>query len=192
MVEETQPDDMVPPEDGAPASAADELTDVREQLEEALREKDQFRSIAQRAQADLVNFKRRAADEQDELRRNANSELLLRMLTVIDDLNRAIDLVPGGEATSGWVEGLQLVQRNFNNILDSRGVTKIEAGGRPFQPSEHEAVFFEEIADTKEGIVVKVIRDGYKLHDRVLRAAQVAVSKAPGPASEPDINREET
>ena len=110
------------------------------ELEEALREKDQFRALAQRAQADLINYRRRVEDEREELRRSANTGLILRILTVVDDLERALDLVPDDAVAPGWLEGLHLVQRNLHNLLDAEGVTKIEAEGKPFEPWEHEAV----------------------------------------------------
>ena len=148
-----------------------------DELEEALREKGQFREMAQRAQADLINYRRRADDDKAGLRRNANSELLLKILSVNDDLGRAVEHAPEGEEAGAWLEGLRLVQRNLQNVLQSEGVTRIEAEGRPFEPWEHEAVSHEITPNRKEGMVVRVIQDGYKLHDRVLRAAQVTVSK---------------
>ena len=162
----------------------DEMTLTEERLEEALREKDQFRSIAQRAQADLINYRKRVADEQQELRRNANTNIILKFLGVADDLNRAMDMVPKDAVAPGWMEGLSLVQRNMGNVLDSEGVTKINALGEPFEPWGHEAVFYQETPDGEEGIVTDVIRNGYKLHDRVIRAAQVVVSKALEPAQD--------
>ena len=153
--------------------------DVTEQLEEALREKDQFRTMAQRSQADLVNYRRRAAEELEESRRTAKSDLLLKVISVVDDLERALELVPDDAVAPGWLEGIQLVYRKLGTLLESEGVKKIDAHGRQFEPFEHEAVLYQESADRAEGTVLQVVRDGYKLHDKVLRAAQVAVSKAP-------------
>ena len=184
MAEEGQEEELGPVEQ--PQSETGEMTLLREQLEEALREKDQFRTMAQRAQADLINYKRRATDEMQETRRTANSQLLLKVLSIVDDLERALALIPEDAVAPGWLEGLQLVERNLHRILDYEGVTKIEADGQPFEPREHEAVFYEESADGDEGMVVRVIRDGYRLGDRVLRAAQVAVSKAPAPENQPE------
>ena len=168
--------------------ALDEASLMKAEMEEALREKEQFKVMAQRAQADLVNYRRRAADEQSEIRRNAGSSLLLKFLGIVDDIDRAIELMPPGVAESGWVDGLQLIQRNMKSILDSEGVEKIEAKGQRFEPWEHEAVSYQETPDGDEGIVTDVFREGYKLHDRVLRAAQVVVSKAPAPK----VNEDET
>ena len=92
--------------------------------------------------------------------------------------------LPEDAVAPGWMEGLSLVQRNMGNVLDSEGVTKINALGEPFEPWGHEAVFYQETPDGEEGIVTDVIRNGYKLYDRVIRAAQVVVSKAPTPAQD--------
>ena len=191
MPEERQPEDPVLPEELEPTLEVDELSLTREELEEALREKEQFRTMAQRAQADLINYKRRAAEEREELARAVNSQLILRVLSIADDLGRALALVPEDAVAPGWLEGIQLVERNLDNVLESEGVTKIEAEGRPFEPREHEAISYEETPGSAEGTVVRVIRDGYKLHDKVLRAAQVAVSKPPETEDESNTTQEE-
>ena len=170
---------------------ANEMTLVREELEEALREKDQFRKMAQRAQADLINFKKRAAQEQEEVRRSATSHLTLGVLSIVDDLDRAIALVPEDAVAEGWLDGLKLIQRNVQHLLDSVGVNRMQALGMSFEPREHEAVAYVETTDGNEGMVVSVVREGYMLRDRVLRAAQVVVSKALEPSDESDDTEEE-
>lgn len=158
---------------------------LSEQLAEAERERDQFRNMAMRAQADLTNYKRRAAEEQVELRRSANADLIGKLLEVVDNFERAIGMLPA-EASDGWREGLSLVQRNLMNILETEGVSKIDAAGKPFDPWEHEAVFHQETSDAEDGVIIAVTREGYRLHNRVLRASQVIVAKAPaaGPEQE--------
>ena len=165
--------------DAVQEEALDGVSLMKAEMEEALREKEQFKVMAQRAQADLVNYRRRAADEHIEIRRNTNSTLLLKFLGIVDDIDRAIELMPEDVAGSGWVDGLELIRRNMKSILDSEGVEKIEAKGQRFEPWEHEAVSYQETPDGEDGMVTEVFRDGYKLHDRVLRAAQVVVSKTP-------------
>ena len=191
---------MIPEDDRTEeAQAADERPDpsepadpaqTEEQLAEALREKDQFRTMALRSQADLANYKRRAAEEMVEARRSASTGLLLKVLSVVDDMERALAHVPEDAVAPGWLDGLRLVQRNLSNLLDSEGVTVIEAQGRPFTPWEHEAVLYEETPDSAEGTVVRVIREGYRLRDRVLRPAQVAVAKTPEREPETDSRQE--
>ena len=191
---------MIPEDDRTEeAQAADERPDpyepadpaqTEEQLAEALREKDQFRTMALRSQADLANYKRRAAEEMVEARRSASTGLLLKVLSVVDDMERALVHVPEDAVAPGWLDGLRLVQRNLSNLLDSEGVTAMEAQGRPFTPWEHEAVLYEETPDSAEGTVVRVIREGYRLRDRVLRPAQVAVAKTPEREPETDSRQE--
>jgi molecular chaperone GrpE len=178
-------------EEQAAASDGDEAAGIREELEEALREKDQFRTMALRAQADLTNFKRRASEEQLEVRRTANTGLLLKVLSVMDDLERALALVPEDAVAEGWLDGLKLIKRNLDHLLDSEGVRRIDAYGKPFAPWEHEAVTYEEAADCDADTVVRVVREGYTLQNRVLRAAQVVVSKAPVPDSGPETDDQE-
>ncbi len=195
MAEEKAPETPDVPE---PAHAESEVcenaspeTELAE-LEEALREKDQFRAVAQRAQADLINYRRRVEDEREELRRSVNTGLVLRILTVVDDLERALALVPDDAVAPGWLEGLQLVQRNLQNLLDAEGVTKIEAEGKAFEPWEHEAVAYEETTESEEGLVVRVFRDGYRQHGRIVRPAQVSVAKAPEPQHQAETTEPET
>lgn len=147
------------------------------EMEEILREKDQFRTLAQRAQADLVNYRRRASEEKEEVRREANSRLLLNVLSIVDSIEKAVELIPKDEVSQGWHEGLELVLRNTYKVLESEGVTKIEAEGRPFEPIEFEAVLHEETSDVEEGQILSVLREGYKHRNRILRAAQVTVAK---------------
>ena len=189
--EEKPPEAPAPGDDAEQAPQEDDDALVREELEEALREKEQFRTMAQRSQADLANYKRRASEEMEELRRSAISRLLLKIISVVDDLDRALSLVPEDSVAPGWFEGLQLVGRNMNNVLESEGVSKIEALGQPFSPWELEAVQFEETTDAEEGNVTRVLREGYKHHDRVLRAAQVIVAKKPEPEVKPESNEQE-
>lgn len=166
------------------SSEVSELTRMNEELEQMRTEIDQFRAMAQRSQADLTNYKRRSMEELVEARRSGNAQLLLKMLSVVDDMDRAISLVPEDAVATGWLEGLILVQRNLANLLDSQGVSKIEARGQPFEPWEHEALLYEEDTDSPSETVIRVIRDGYKFRDQILRPAQVVVSRTPEPETD--------
>ena len=177
MTEDRQPDiqDMA----DQIAEEADEATDLQERLEEAERERDQFRTLALRYKADLENYKKRAASELDETRERANAQLLLKLIGLSDDFNRALDYIPEDVSDDGWLEGLRLTQRSIENVMQTEGLARIEAAiGQPFDVSQHEAVFFEPTNEVDEGTVVRVVRNGYKLKNRVLRAAQVSVAQA--------------
>ena len=180
-------------DDDAPASnegdellrqALSEIEPLPDPMEDMERERDQYKAMAQRAQADLVNYRRRVDEERVELHRNANASLLAKFLGVVDDFERAIALLPEDAAAAGWQEGLMLVKRNLDNLLESEGVSKIEAAGKPFDPWEHEAVHYMETSDAEDGTNIEVFRDGYRLHDKVLRASQVIVAKAPTDSEE--------
>ena len=177
MTEDRQPDiqDMA----DQIAEEADETTELQERLEEAERERDQFRTLALRYKADLENYKKRAASELDETRERANAQLLLKLIGLSDDFNRALDYIPEDVSDDGWLEGLRLTQRSIENVMQTEGLSRIEAAiGQPFDVYEHEAVFFEPTNEVDEGTVVRVVRNGYKLKNRVLRAAQVSVAQA--------------
>ena len=158
----------------------DETNDIQAHLEEAERERDQFRAMALRYRADLENYKKRATQELAETRERANAQLLLKLVGVADDFNRAVNHLPEDAVDVSWFQGVQLVQRSLANMLQSEGLSRIEASiGELFDVYQHEAVFFEPTDEVNEGAVVRVIRDGYRLHSRVLRAAQVSVARAP-------------
>ena len=167
--------------------AGDDSDDLQARLEEAEREREQFKGIAARAQADLVNYRRRAEEEKEEIQRSAKSALLMKMLSTVDDLDRAIAMIPTDES-AGWAEGIQLVRRNVVNMLDTEGVTKVESMGTPYDPAYAEALLFRETEDGDEGTVVEVFREGYMYKERVLRAAQVVVAKRPEQPETDDSN----
>ena len=146
-------------------------------IEELTREKDQFRALAQRAQADLVNYRNRASQEMEESRRIVKFGVISKFLNVADDLERAIGNIPSG-MDENWSEGITLVLRGLENSLTLEGVEKIDALGESFDPHFHEALMYEERSDKEEGIVVDVIQTGYKIKDRVLRPARVVVAQS--------------
>lgn len=178
--EDKQDEDTSAPENGDELlrQALSEIEPLPNPIDDMERQRDEFKAMAQRAQADLVNYRRRVEEERQELRRNANADIIVKFLAVVDDFERAIDMLPNDESAAGWQEGLLLVKRNLDNLLESEGVSKIEAAGKDFDPWEHEAVFHQETSDVEEGVIVSVFKDGYRLHDKVLRAAQVIVAKS--------------
>ena len=167
-----------------------EVAPVDAELEEALREKDQFRTMAQRAQADLTNYKRRAVEEQQEAVSSTRSHLLIRFFSIIDDIDRALTMIPEDAVAPGWLEGLRLVERNIAQLLESEGVVKIEPLGKQFEPFECEAVFYDETTGDEDGRVTSIVRNGYRHRDRVLRAAQVVVAKRREPKAEEKVEED--
>ena len=126
----------------------------------------------QRAQADFTNYKRRIEQESSDIRQFANSTLILNLLPVLDDFERALNTVPDDLAEQDWTSGVRLIERKINALLEAQGVSPIKALGEPFDPHFHEAVMQDK---GKEGLVVQEIQKGYKLHDKVLRPSKVVV-----------------
>ena len=151
---------------------------LKEELEKALAEVENFKDIAKRAQSDLINFKRRADDEKTEQRFSIKSNILLSIITILDDFTLAMDMLPEDTESETWLEGIKIIHRKIENLLESQMVTKIDAIGKHFQPWEFEALQYKETKDCEENIVVEVIKEGYKFNGQILRPAQVIVSKA--------------
>ena len=107
----------------------------------------------------------------------AGEDLIRKVLAVADDFDRAIEARPATVADDPWFQGIAAIDRKLRLLLDSEGVTPIDASpGRPFDPREHEAIANVPDADQPEGAIVEEIRRGYRLRDRVIRPALVAVA----------------
>jgi len=158
--------------------AVPEVTETEdlENLKQALAEEKEKAAASlagwQRAQADFMNFKRRSEQERGEYTRFANAGLLLELLPVLDDLERALEHTPPKLSKLAWVDGVNLIYRKFRATLELQGLTQIEALGEPFDPNLHEAVRQDK---GREGIVIEEIRKGYQLHDKVIRPTMVVV-----------------
>jgi molecular chaperone GrpE len=166
------------------ASSADESLSVEAQLEEARSQADEHRAkaeayldLAQRSQADFLNYKRRTTQELEQKVREANAGLLTQLLPVFDDVQRALTSVPTELAEHSWVQGVGLIGQKLDHILQLQGLERIGGEGDAFDPRIHEAVAYEEHPVYDEGQVASVYRIGYRLNDRVLRPAQVVVAR---------------
>ncbi len=148
-----------------------------DQLEAARRESAENFERFVRAKADLENFIKRHQRELSERARYDGEALARDVLPAVDDLERALQ--HADVATGGVSGGVELVLKGLIAALQRNGVERIDAAGKPFDPAEHEAVSMVESAEVPAGTVIDVFRAGYKMRDRLLRAAMVSVSKAP-------------
>lgn len=139
---------------------------------EAKSEAETYLDNWKRTQADFVNYKRRAEQEKEDTVKFGNSMLLLSLLPVLDDLQRALESIPADIKNMPWVEGIRLIERKFSSSLESQGVKVIPTEGEAFDPNVHEAAMHVDGAD---GMIVKELQKGYKIHDRVIRPAMVTV-----------------
>lgn len=151
-----------------------DIDTLKQALAEEKAKADRYLANWQRAEADFANYKKRVEQEKNELSDFANAALILNLLPILDDLERAFDSLPSCLARLTWVDGIRLIHRKLQGILEMRGLSQIKAKGQVFDPNLHEAVSREEGED---GMVIGEVQKGYKLKDRVLRPALVVVGK---------------
>ena len=146
--------------------------DPEEPLARAERERDQYLDLAQRAQADFENYRKRAAREAAAAGERAKSGLVRELLPIVDNLERAIASAEEGE--QHLAEGVRLVHSELIAVLERNGVEQFDPAGDRFDPTEHEALSVRE--DGEPGLVLDVLEKGYRANGTVLRPARVVVS----------------
>lgn len=157
---------------GAPAPAEAEDT-AFSQLQNDL---ERFRDLALRSQADFDNYRKRSAREKEEAVKYANSTVLEKLIPIIDNFELGLAAAKGVD-NSPIFSGMQMVAKQLQDFLGEFGVTPIDATGQPFDPNLHEAIAHEQDPQVPEGVVIRQVRKGFKLRDRLLRPANVIVSK---------------
>jgi len=154
--------------------AAPDLTEIQEQLAEAQSQAAEFKDGWQRAVAEFQNYRKRIERENSDVYRNAVSNIIKRYLPVMDDLERALHSRP---ADLAWAEGIELIYRKLESILEAEGIQRIQAEGKMFDPNFHEAISQEPSEGHCSGQVIAVVRNGYMLGERVIRPAMVRVAQ---------------
>lgn len=163
-----------------PADADAEAAGLQNKVDELTRD-------LQRVAADFANYRRRNEAERSDFARFAKSELIEKLLEVLDGFDRALATVPADRRNEPWVEGIWLVERKLRDILASEGLQAVGSVGTPFDPYVHEAIAHVDSSEP-EGTVVDEVRKAYKLHDRILRPALVTVAKGPREGSDKTDN----
>lgn len=132
----------------------------------------------QRALAELENTRKRGEQDRESFAKYALESFLLDLLPIVDNFDRATSHIPEEQKNSAWVTGIQFIQKNLLDVLEQQGVQEIETHpGDGFDPHLHEAIATEDREKVSEEQVMAVKNKGYRLHDRVLRPAQVIVSR---------------
>jgi molecular chaperone GrpE len=168
--------------DISPTTLLAQIEGLTAERDAALATADEFLGALQRERAEFQNFKRRTSEERIRDLGLAGEDLIRKVLTLADDFDRAIDTRPAAIADDSWFEGIAAIDRKLRQLLESEGVTTIDASaGRPFDPREHEAITNVPGTAYKDGEIVEEIRRGYRLRDRVIRPALVAVASTTEP-----------
>lgn len=160
-------------------SSADEQEvekDIETQLEEALAQAAEYKDGWQRARAELDNARKRLTREREQMATSLQERFAQDILPVLDDFDLALENIPENLVEEEWVEGIRLIYRKLLAQLEDMGVSEIECEGQAFDPVFHEAVMQLESEDHESGQIVGVLRKGYMLKDRVIRATLVQVA----------------
>lgn len=145
-------------------------------IAELERERNEFKDQMLRTLAELQNFRRRAVQEKEDLRKTASEGLVIDLLPVLDNFERALASLHTGSTVESAVEGLKMMERQMRGVLSRANLVRIESLGRPFDPELHEAIGTTSAEGKAPGTIVEEIEPGYRLGDRVIRPARVRVS----------------
>ncbi|MBO9463824.1 heat shock protein GrpE [Pelagimonas phthalicica] len=175
-------DDIDEAEAQETAFETEEIDEVAMAVEQVVAERDEYKDRFMRALADAENARKRADKDRREANMYGGTRIARDLLPVYDNLNRALTAAKEaeGEASAALVEGVELTLKELLNVFERHGVQRItpEVGDR-FDPQQHEAMFEAPLPGTTAGDIIQVSAEGFMLHDRLLRAAQVGVSSMP-------------
>ena len=150
------------------------LAELESQLAEARSQAAEYKDGWQRSVAEFQNYRRRIDAEKAEMYQTAVGSIIKRYLPVLDDMERAMQSRPAGLA---WADGVELICRKLQSILEAEGLKRIEAEGQQFDPNFHEAIAQEPVEGVESGTVIGIVRNGYMLGERVIRPAMVRVAQ---------------
>jgi molecular chaperone GrpE len=180
MPHRTRAEERIDEIDVSPTKLLADIDQLRAELADKSAKADEYLAALQRERAEFSNYRRRTTEEREAMLGLAGEDLIRKVLAIADDFDLAIDNRPTDLPASPWLDGVAAIDRKLRALLDSEGVRPIEAvAGKPFDPREHEAIANVPGTGRAEGEIVDVVRRGYKLRDRVLRPALVAVAAAP-------------
>lgn len=151
-----------------------EIDALKRQVEEAEAKLAESVDGWRRAQAEFQNYKKRIERDNELMYVTMKGDIIKKVLPALDDLERALQNRPAGDA---WANGIELIARKLQNILDVEGVKRIEAAGAEFDPKFHEAISHEPAEGVASGHIIEVVQNGYVLGERVIRPALVRVAQ---------------
>jgi len=191
MAEQELPDNS--PDDITPGTGANSGPDgehsedaLRAQLVETQAMAEGLRDQLLRKAAEFENYKRRSEADFGVIIKNANENLLLALLPVLDDFGRSLEAGRDAQNHEALLTGVEMIRTKFLRILEKQGVVPFESTGRPFDVDYHDALLQVPRSDMPAHTVIQEVEPGYMLHDKVLRHAKVTVSTAPAQSEEPN------
>jgi len=157
--------------------SVEEMETLKNDLQKARREAQENSEGWQRERADFANFRKRLERDQALTSQTITINVLKKYLVVLDDMERAVKTRPTEGVGAAWAEGVELILRKLQGILEAEGVTRIPAESELFDPNRHEAITHEPSPDHESGAIIEVLQQGYMLGDRVIRPARVRVAQ---------------
>jgi len=172
-----KPEESVDVKESKAETKTGRIEDVDDQLTQLKAELNKYKDVALRSVADLDNYRKRMAREKDDAIRYANAGFLERLIPIMDNFELGLQAAKAGGSQSAVLDGMSMVSKQLQDFLSSSGVETIDATGLHFDPNAHEAIAQEWNEEVPEGFVVRQLRKGYRLKDRLIRPANVVVSK---------------
>ena len=176
---EMEEEEIKPPADESEGirELYEEVARMQQELEEVKLQSEAATDTMLRLAAELDNYKKRTAKERKSLIKYASQDIVQELLPILDNFQRAIQSASESRDFNSFLEGVKMVSKQMHDVLKKKGVSTIEAVGKTFDPTVHEAVMQITSEDHPENVVVAELQKGYMLHDRVIRPSMVAVSK---------------
>lgn len=171
--QETQP----APQDEVVQNTDGQIAELQTALEDAQKKSSEYYEGWQRERADFSNYKKRIDREQMTLSQTINAEIVKKYLTISDDLERALKNRPAEGEGAAWANGIDLIYRKLQNILEYEGVKRMDAENEVFDPTRHEAISYEPHPEKSGGQIIEVLQPGYMIGDRIIRPALVRVAQ---------------
>ena len=176
--DEEQRDRIEPLEQDSEAEAVQSENQIEERLAEAEREKEQFKKLAQRAQADLVNFRNRMRADQEALLTRTSERVAARFIEIADQLEKALAADASTDLRQ-WVSGVEGIYQNLLGALKAEGFERFDAAGEDFDPRRHDALLATPTTEHPPNHVINQMAAGYSKNGEVVRPAQVEIASAP-------------
>ncbi|NLM21687.1 MAG: nucleotide exchange factor GrpE [Peptococcaceae bacterium] len=162
-------------EDNEEGHEEDNVFALEAELEQAKAKADEYYSHLQRLKAEFDNFRRRTVREKEEIAKYASERIILSLLPVLDNFERALESAKSNQDFDAFSQGVEMIFRQLMKVLEEEGLKPIEALGEQFDPNLHEAMFREE-SDQEENTILEELQKGYYLKDKVIRPSRVKVS----------------
>ena len=175
-VQEIQDEVLEEEEEVSSNASPGEIEDLKASLDESEEKAQEYLDGWQRSRAEFANYKKRIMREREQMYERAKGEIIKKYLDISDDLGRALQDRPESGPGEQWAEGIELIYKKLQLMLEREGVEPMEAEGEIFDPNRHEAVFQEENDEYESGEIIEVLQEGYTLGERILRPALVRVA----------------